>query len=317
MITVVTGNDPFLILEEKRLLQSAFLAKDQSGQVISFDFEENKDPKQIRNIFELCEDDLFATPKLFFIGYLSALDEELQNVFFRELELRHSEGSFVIFEPNGFKKSDLWYKKMKELKGVTFLEKNKPSDLEQRKIFQQKMKTESIVVEPRAEMLFLSRTRGNSAKFFSELEKIITYKNGGGKVMENEIEMLLEPVLEDTAFLAMDALASGDRARALILIRLAHLWKKDALPLLGLCAWKVRQLIILRQAFDTGATGSDAIARLTGISPYLVGKERRAIEAFTLTRLKKAHGLLVEYDRDIKQGQIDPGLALDFFVWKM
>lgn len=316
MITLLTGTDNFLLTYHKRALESAFLASKPDGEVSLFDFADDPHLSQVRRALEASEEDLFALPKLIFLRQPSSLIENAQEALLTNIEARR-EVSWVLIEPGTFKKTDAYTKKLIALEGLEKISCDTPNEVERGRILDRLLHEQpAIRFEAPARQLFLLRVGGDTAKLYSEFEKLTLYKKEG-TITSEDVEVMLEPTLEDTGFQALDELARGNKEKATLLFRNLFLWKKDALPILGLCAWQIRQLIVLRESYDHGVRQPGDLAREAGISPYVAGKLAPLLPSFSLARLKQAHALILEYDRDIKQGLVEQGTAIDLFVWKM
>ncbi len=316
MITLLTGTDNFLFTYQKRAIESAFLASKPDGEVSLFDFADVSHSTQVRRALEASEEDLFSLPKLIFLRQPSLLLEQAQDILLENLALR-KDVSWIILEPGTLKKTEVYTKKLAALEKIQRIVCDTPNEAERNKIFSKLLEENpTIYFDAGARQLFLSRVADDTARLYSEFEKLVTYKKEGTLTAE-DVETMLEPTLEDTGFQALDALARGDKETATLLFRNLFLWKKDALPILGLCAWQVRQLIFLREAYDQGIHQSGVLARETGVSPYVASKLLAILPAFSLMRLRKAHQRILEYDRDIKQGLIEQGTAIDLFVWNI
>ena len=316
MITLLTGTDNFLLTYQKRALESVFLASQPDGEVSVFDFSDDPHPSQVRRALEASEEDLFALPKLIFLRQPSLLIEDVQDALLANM-VSKNHVNWVLIEPGILKKTDSYTKKLGALAGLERIVCDIPNDAERSRILDRLLsENPSVRFEAPARQLFLLRVGGDTAKLYAEFEKITLYKQEGA-ITNADVEVMLEPTLEDTGFQALDALARGNKEAATLLFRNLFLWKKDALPILGLCAWQIRQLILLREAYDRGVRQSGALAVEAGISPYVASKLERLLPVFPLSRLKRAHALILEYDRDIKQGLVEQGTAIDLFVWKM
>ena len=318
MITLLTGSDLYLLLKQKRALKSAFLAKNSTGQIVEFDFSDDASTKRLKAVFEASEVDLFADTKCLVLNQPSLLTEEARAELFKEITEKKDALEWIIVEEGMLKKTELYTKALLTLPNIKVYQCDVPSDDVRKKLFQTLLadNTKSVSFEREAERLFMERVGKDTAKLHSELEKVLVYKNEGAVSLE-EVELLLEPALEDTAFLALDALARGEREKATLLFHNAYLWKKDALPILGLCVWQVRQLLMLREAYDKGIRQDRMLAEASGVSPFVASKLARVLGEFPLSRLKEAHRVIRGYDSDIKRGLIDQGVAIDLVAWKI
>jgi DNA polymerase III delta subunit len=318
MIALVTGPDLYLLLKQKRALKSAFLSKNSTGQTTEFDFSDDASARRLKSVFEASEVDLFSQAKCIVLNQPSLLIEAARTELLKEIADKKNTLDWIIIEEGNLKKTELYTKALLALPEVLLYQCDIPSDDARRKIVQSVLGENGnrVSFEREAERVFMERVGKDTAKLYSELEKVLVYKETG-QVSISEVEMLLEPALEDTAFLALDVLARGDQKQAALLFRNALLWKKDALPILGLCVWQIRQLIMLREAYDQGIRQDRMLAEASGVSPFVASKLARVLGEFPLERLRRAHATIRGFDSDIKRGLIDQGTAIDLLAWKI
>lgn len=316
MPTLITGKDTFRVLQQKKALKEAFLKRVPHGQVEGFDFEERSEKEYVRAAREAKEGGLFAESKMIFLEKVSLLPESLQDTLLEVLQEKNGNVEWVIVESGTLKKTDVYTKKILAIPGIEVAIFDFPTPEETHLLLQVLNQECRVKFTAGAERLFLSRVGNNTAKLHHEHAKLVAYKEGG-QITEEDIALLLEANLEDTGFQALDALSRGDRKRATLLFRELLLWKKDVLPIMGLMAWQVRQLLLLREAFDNGGRDAKTLATASGISPYTATKLLPVLSTFPLSRLKKAQRLLSQYDGDIKQGALDQSVALDILIWKI
>ena len=168
---------------------------------------------------------------------------------------------------------------------------------------------------PSALRIFSDFLGTDTARIVTELEKLAVFKPEG--VFEAEdVSLLIASATEENIFLALDALSSGDKKRALLLLRRFAEGAQGAYPVLAMCAWQVRRLLLVREMFDQGIRSVSEIATRTKLPPFAAQKMLRAIQNFPLSRLKRGLSMLSDFDTDLKQGGMDPPVALDLFVWK-
>jgi DNA polymerase III delta subunit len=91
---------------------------------------------------------------------------------------------------------------------------------------------------------------------------------------------------------------------------------EGAHPVLAMCAWQARRLLLVREMRDKGMRHAQDIAAETKLPPFAVEKMLGTIDHFPLARIKKGLSLLSDFDTELKQGGRDPLVALDLFIWK-
>ena len=131
-----------------------------------------------------------------------------------------------------------------------------------------------------------------------------------------DVETHLRAPEENNIWNALDALGRSDRKQALLLFRTETEKGDGAYPVLSMCAWQVRRLLLIREAYDKGIRRPADIAVATKLPPFTVQKAMATIEHLSLARLKNVLALLSDIDTALKQGKADPEASLDIFVWR-
>ena len=148
----------------------------------------------------------------------------------------------------------------------------------------------------------------------SECYKLLTYVGTERPIREADVALLTSYVPETNVFDIVDAVAKQDGVQALKLIhRVLETTKQEPLMLLGMINRQFRILLQIREVLDMGANPRQLadIQRLPG------GKKEfliRQAQVFSLEQLELIYHRLVEYDYDIKTGQVGDELALDLLV---
>lgn len=151
----------------------------------------------------------------------------------------------------------------------------------------------------------------------NELCKLVAYVNGERPISEDDVAALTPYVPEANVFEMVDALATGNGARALQLVQQSlHEDPKD--PGFRLFALITRQFRLLLMTRDhiAGGGGSQApaIAKALGVHPFAAGKLARQSRRFRIEQLDAILKHLQRADQDMKTGRIQPRLALDLLV---
>jgi len=114
-------------------------------------------------------------------------------------------------------------------------------------------------------------------------------------------------------FDAVDALGQRDGTRAAHLIH--NLLNHDNDPLY-LFAMIIRQIRLLIQIKELALDHMDvqAIAKTIDLHPFPTGKLHAQARNFSMEQLERIHHHLLEFDVQIKTGQIDTIVALDLLI---
>lgn len=173
-----------------------------------------------------------------------------------------------------------------------------------------------IHIEPHAVEALAFRTGGMTGYIYHDLLKLILATDKKIITGDDVKNLIAEPASESVAFILLDAIVRGNRERAVSLLRQEETNEDAVFKLLGLFAWQIRQAIMVRDEYDRGNISPEGIAASIGAKPFSVKKLMPLISRLSLARLKQSLVYLSDLDREIKTGQIRPGVALDLFVWK-
>jgi len=146
----------------------------------------------------------------------------------------------------------------------------------------------------------------------NEINKLSNYKKGS-VIKKEDVETLVRPKTENDIFKTIEALASKDKKQALNLLH-KHLEKGDSpLYLLSMIAFQFRNLLIVKQLLES-AKPYGAMAKKSGLHPFVFQKSYYICNKFSLLELKKIYHKIFETDLNIKTGKIEPETALDILL---
>jgi len=146
----------------------------------------------------------------------------------------------------------------------------------------------------------------------SEVAKLITY--AGDRAVTLDDVHLLSASPEVTIFGLLDALGQNQRGPALVHLR--QLFQRGERPegVIPQIAASLRRLIQARELIDQGVRGP-AMASRMGAHPFVAEKTERQARPYRVEELEGALRRLLQTDRAIKTGELDPELALELFIW--
>ena len=146
-----------------------------------------------------------------------------------------------------------------------------------------------------------------------ELEKLSLYATGR-EIAEADIQMMVSQVREASIFAAVDAMIDGRPAAAL---RLLHQLKEDgreAPYIIGMVERQLRLLALARDSIDQGVPRNEIGGRLGTSSDFVIRKTLEQAHRHSWQDIVQRYNRLLEADLAIKQGQMEPDLALDLLV---
>ncbi len=146
----------------------------------------------------------------------------------------------------------------------------------------------------------------------NEIQKIAAF-GLGKEVVKKDIAVLVRPRIESDIFKTIDAVAQGEKQTALQFIR-KHIEKGDSpVYLFSMINYQFRNLLMIKD-FIEKRKPYDAIAKLSGLHPFVVKKGYYLSHKFAFSELKKIYQRIFQIDLEIKTGRIEPEAALEIFI---
>ncbi len=320
MIIFLHGEEGFLVNRRRLELQKTFARKYPGADVFIFDFEDQGTIENVRRALAACDAGLFAEQKMVIFLHPFELSETAQETLLNFLQnfadKNAEEVTLLLVHPDKIKKTHTLSRFLEKHSDKTeTFPKLQPKDgtsfiLRELNAIDAKAKFSSSALR-----IFSEFIGTDTARIVTELEKLAAFKPGG--VFEvGDVSLLIANAAEKNIFSALDALVSGDKKRALLLLRRFAEGEQGAYSVLAMCAWQVRRLLLVREAFDQGARNASNIAAQTKLQSFVVQRMLSAVKNFPLSRIRRGLAMLSDLDTELKRGGMDPLVALDLFVWK-
>jgi DNA polymerase III subunit delta len=146
----------------------------------------------------------------------------------------------------------------------------------------------------------------------NEIDKLLTYVDRARPVELDDVEALTPAGGEAIIWDVVDAIGQRRGPQAM---RGLHKLLESAEPLyvLSMIVRQYRLLLLVKEQLVARAGEAD-IARTLGQKPYTVGKIAAQARHYELDGLERIYRRLLDYDVDIKTGQMEASAALDTLV---
>jgi DNA polymerase-3 subunit delta len=148
------------------------------------------------------------------------------------------------------------------------------------------------------------------------VERVTLYAGRGAAVTEEAVSEVVVKVREASVFALVDAVGRRDRGKALAALADVYDPRDRGLPLLGLLAWSVRQLVKFEAATRAGARPEDA-AKAAGAPPFKARDLAAQIQKLPAAELERWLLLLAEADLALKGSKRTPAAVLETLVLSM
>lgn len=146
----------------------------------------------------------------------------------------------------------------------------------------------------------------------SEINKLVNYKNGG-MISQRDVELLVKSKYDPNIFATIDALAARNKNLAYKLLHQHLSQGENEIYILSMFVYQFRNLLQIKNLVEQGIP-SIALAKKTGVHPFVIKKSWPQLKNFNLEALKKIYEHLLKLDIAIKRGRIEPSVALDLIV---
>ena len=146
-----------------------------------------------------------------------------------------------------------------------------------------------------------------------ELEKLSLYASGR-RIEESDVNELVNQAREANVFNAVDAMIEGRQAAALQLLQRLRDDGRDASYIIAMIERQLRLMALARYSLDNGVQMRDMGAALGVNSQFVVRKTVEQARRNSWQNIVWRYDRLLEADLAIKQGRLEPDLALELLA---
>jgi DNA polymerase-3 subunit delta len=312
MIIFLWGPDDFRSNQKLKEIEANYRAKHQTGLNFRvFDWS-NDVLNELKNI--LSSASMFDEKKLVILknacGASKADQEELVGILEDKKVLSDENDIVVFFEAGKPEKGDLFswlVKKVKMAECFENLTGAKLANWTKKEI----EKSGSQIGAPALEKL-VSSVGSDLWQMDNEINKLISFE-AGRQITGDDIDALVKSKYDPNIFATIDALAARNKNLAYKLMH-EHLEQgENEIYILTMFVYQFRNLLQIKSLIDSGVQ-SEALAKKTGLHPFVIKKSWSQLRNFSLEVLKKIYERLLKLDILIKRGRIEPQTALDLIV---
>jgi DNA polymerase III subunit delta len=316
MIFLIYGEDSFRSKKRIEEIIAGYKKRSKRGLKIKFfsqkDFKENGGTLDSFFQEQIWQRTLFSGENILLLTNFLG-DKDFQNAFLKKIKEADSpQNIFLLYQTEPFPEKKIigFLKEQAECQEFNLLEKGKLKEWTKKEAGKYGFTIDSFALDK-----LTGCTGSDLWQLSGEINKLALHNKGKGKkeINAEEVEALVRPKEDPFIFSALDALASGDKKKALRLLK-EHLKKGDSVfYLLSMINFQFRNIIAVKDFAEKGGT-YNALVKKGKISPFLASKSINLSRNFTLKELKKIYRKLLSVDVSIKTGKMDPGVALDLLI---
>lgn len=319
MILFLYGEDSFRSSQKLLELKNRFLASDTIGSGLSvFNWVEKNSKQKLVDV--LNAPNLLAPKRLVIVRDMieiatDAEKEELLAYLKKyEKQLQDDQDLIVVFWEDGQpKKNSKLYKTLIKIAKSQNFEKLSGNKLTQWIVQRIKEISQAGGISALALEKLILFVGSDTNCLDKELQKLVDFTDGK-IIQETDVEALVRANIDTNIFNTIDALSAGNKKEALRLVQ-EHLKKgDDPFYIFSMFVYQFRNILKVADLSEQYYNNDYAIAKATGLHPFVVKKSLAQVRNFPLAKLKIIYQKLSDLDTQIKTGQIDIRVALDKFV---
>lgn len=318
MIIFLYGADTFRSREKLLSLKNKYLEKNSSGTDPGvLDYGENANIYQLKD--SLAAQGLFSSKRLIIVK--NAISEntpdtqkEILALLKANPQLENDDDTVLIFFENGSpKKNGALFKYL-----VAHAKKQEFAPLDGLKLSQWalayvKQLNPEISFSRKALDMLLSFVGNDLYLLSNEISKLVNFKNVG-EITPDDVALLVKSKIDSTMFETIEALAGGNKKRALELMHQQIEKGEDPYYILSMYTYQIRTLLKIADFYWQGLQSAPQIAQASGLHPYVVQKSLQQVRNLSEEKLKQIFSQLADIDLAAKTSKTDLVLALDSFI---
>ena len=301
MITVLTGENSFMLQQELRRIVDNFVAEHTDMALEQFDGEEAEFDRMREALQSL---PFLASRKLVVLRAASANKQfaEAAESLFTELP---ESTDVIVVEPK-LDKRTAYYKLLK--KQQTFNEYNELDIPQLARWLSAQAKEQGGALSMSDATYLVERVGANQQLLSNEIRKLMHYDK---TVTRQVIDLLTDKTPQSTIFDLLDAAMSGQHKRALDLYHEQRAMKVEPQQILALLGWQLHVLALVKTAGDRDPA---EIAKEAKLNPFVVRKTQGVVRRMPLSDLKALIHEVLQLDIRLKSESIDADEALQNLI---
>lgn len=301
MIIAITGANAFLRRQKQKQLVNEFVANHGNEAVEKIDCEEAELPRILESITAYS---LFSTEKLVVL-HSPGSHKPFQEDFDKIINQIPETTEVIIIEPK-LDRRTAYFKALK--KNTDFNDYAEPLAPELAGWLVNFVKSMGGELSSSDTNYLIQRLGPNQQNLAQESTKLCTYQP---KITRGSIDLLTEKTPQSTVFELLDAAFAGQVKKALNLYKEQREMRVEPLAMLGMIAWQLNVLAIVKTA---GNRSNQEISTQAKLNPFVVQKAKALTNKLPLTSIKKLVADTLSLDLRLKSENIDADEAMNHLL---
>ena len=147
----------------------------------------------------------------------------------------------------------------------------------------------------------------------TEMEKLFTYTIDQDEITDEDVDAVCTAQIEGHIFEMVDAVAVGDKKKALDYYYDLLALKEPPMRILYMLTKQFRSLLVVQSLMRRGMAQKQ-VASEAGLHPFVAGKCMRQCRSFSQDQLRDILELGVELETDVKTGRMKDTTCVELFI---
>lgn len=298
MIYFFAGDNQFALRKRIRELTTVFVAEHGDLALERIDAEE----ASLATIIDATQSLPFLSPAKFVLVQ-NASDKDLLE---KLAEIDAPESTTVIVVIPKLDKRATYYKKISKLPNFELFEKASPQDLP--RWVTEYVKSQKGGISPSDARYLVERVGTDQILLGNELDKLLIYNT---HITRDSINELTDPLPQSTVFQLLDVAFAGKHKDTEAIYKEQRAQKVEPQAILGMIAWQLHILAIVKAA---GNKSADMIAKEARINPFVVRKTQNLARQLSMADVKRLVKDAHELDVMLKTQSVDADEAVLLYL---
>lgn len=299
MITSVVGSNNFLVLKKKQQFIKSFVEK--YGDIAVENIEADTELEQARSaIFNLP----FLVEKKLVIFDEPSTNKELAEKLLVWLNDIDDKIDVLIIEPKPDKRT-AWYKFIQ--KNTKLISCDEIDENSTKKWIIELIKENNAEIDNEAVKALIYNSGLNQQQLYNDIVKLINYDT---KITKDTVDLLVEPIPQDTVFALLEALTAGNTLKTVNLYESLKQSGVDANEILAMLGWQLHTLLLVKSSMFDKKDDS-------GLHPFVVQKNSSVASKLAFKDIDELLKLLISAELSIKKDGISASKVVGVLLYQI
>ncbi|MDP3919652.1 MAG: DNA polymerase III subunit delta [Candidatus Omnitrophota bacterium] len=302
--------DPFLVEQRRNALVASI--REKCGDNIAEQTSHLSDTPLAQVLAEARTLPFLVSAQIFYLREADRLNKDDAQTLKSYLE-NPTSNTYLILEASAIDKRHALVKLMEAAGSLYVMDDSQKRSMASRFLVE-KLKSARKTITPPAQA-YLESMVGDAPMFLGTiLDQLVNYAGNEEKITEEMVHEFEEKWSQVDIFKFADALATGNMAKALKLLRDASEESGGDYPwLIGFLHWQLRRFWVAKVLLDEGVS-QDAVLAKCRISKRQAPYFMRQLKPMSQVKLKRALEGLFQVDWKMKTGAVDAAAGLESWV---